>query len=78
MSDGGSIETLGGLADNKMGLVWYCNDCDRKLDLDLAAAISRWGRGQVFINWRPPIKCSGCGSRNVSSRVQAHVPGRIT
>ncbi|BAP94493.1 hypothetical protein [Aurantimonas phage AmM-1] len=72
--DPGEIDTLGKLADNGMGLVWYCDDCNRRLDLGLADAIARWGRDQVFIQWKPAIKCAGCGSRNVHARVQANVP----
>ena len=76
MTDRTTIDTLGKLADNEMGIAWACDDCHRTLGLDLAEAIRRWGRDQVFVKWSAPIKCSGCGSRNVSMRVQAKVPGR--
>jgi DNA-directed RNA polymerase subunit RPC12/RpoP len=59
-----------------MGLAWYCGACKRKLGLDLDEAIRRWGRSQVFIKWSPPVKCSGCGSRDITMIVQAKVPGR--
>ena len=70
------IDTLGKLSDNGMGLAWYCGSCNRKLGLDLDEAIRRWGRSQVFIKWSPPVKCSGCGSREITIIVQAKVPGR--
>lgn len=75
-ADPNAIDTLGTLADNEMGLVWYCDDCNRKLGLDLAGAIHLWDRDQVFVGWKPPIVCADCRSRNVSMRVQAKVPGR--
>ncbi|MEF2550017.1 hypothetical protein VQ042_01395 [Aurantimonas sp. A2-1-M11] len=67
-----AIDTLGKLADAEMGLVWYCDDCNRRMELTLVRAIEIWGRDQVFIRWRPPIKCGGCGSRSVNCRVQAN------
>ncbi|MEF2554071.1 hypothetical protein VQ042_22485 [Aurantimonas sp. A2-1-M11] len=70
-----TIDTLGKLADNEMGLVWACNGCHRTLGLTLDEAINRWGRNQVFVQWAPPLKCIGCGSRDISMRVQAKVPG---
>lgn len=74
--DPGVIDCLGKLADNGMGIAYACDDCHRTLALDLDKAIRLWGRNQVHINWRPPIKCAACGSKNVSGRVQAKVPGR--
>lgn len=71
-----TIDTLGKLADNEMGLAWYCDDCNRKLGLDLEGAIHIWGRDQFYIGWKPPIVCVDCRSRNISMRVQAQVPGR--
>lgn len=71
-----TIDTLGKLADNEMGLAWTCNGCHRTLGLDLDGAMHLWGRDQVFVGWKPPIVCADCGSRNVSMRVQAQVPGR--
>lgn len=68
-----TISTLGDLADNGMGLRWACNDCSRDLELTLASAIRRWGRDQTYVRWRAPVKCAGCGSRNVSVRVQANM-----
>lgn len=74
--DPNAIDTLGKLADNGMGLVWYCDDCNRKLGLDLDGAIHHWGRDRTFVGWRPPIVCADCRGRNASMRVQAQVPGR--
>lgn len=76
ISEPRAIDTLGMLADNEMGLVWYCDSCNRKMDLTLNRMIAIWGRDQVFIRWQPSIKCAGSGSSNVSARVQAQVPGR--
>lgn len=76
--DPNEIDTLGKLSDNGMGLAFACDDCSRPLDLSLPRMIDLWGRDQVFIRWQPKIKCAGCGSRNVSPRVQAKVPGRQT
>lgn len=75
-TDPHTIDTLGKLADGGMGLIWACNHCYRMLGLTLDEAIRRWGRGQVFVQWAPPLKCVGCGSRDISMRVQAQVPGR--
>ncbi|MEF2554404.1 hypothetical protein VQ042_24350 [Aurantimonas sp. A2-1-M11] len=36
-----TIDTLGKLADNEMGLVWACNGCHRTLGLPLDEAIHR-------------------------------------
>ena len=71
-----TIDTLGKLADAGMGLAWTCNNCHRTLGLTLDEAIRRWGRNQVFVQWAPPLKCSECGSRDISMRVRAKVPGR--
>jgi hypothetical protein len=71
-----TIDSLGKLADNGMGLAYACDDCHRTLDLAIATMIGIWGRDRVFVRWRPPIRCARCGSRNVSGRVQAKVPGR--
>ncbi|WP_370194155.1 MULTISPECIES: hypothetical protein [Aurantimonas] len=76
LADQNKVDTLGKLADQEMGLAWYCNACNRKLGLDLDEAIRRWGRAQVFIQWSAPVKCSGCGSRDIVMIVQAKVPGR--
>ncbi|MCC4298564.1 hypothetical protein [Aurantimonas coralicida] len=70
------INTLGKLADAGMGLVWTCNHCHRTLGLTLDEAIRRWGRDQAFVRWTPRIICGSCGSRDISMRVQAKVPGR--
>ncbi|MDE0921479.1 hypothetical protein [Aurantimonas coralicida] len=70
------IDTLGKLVDNGMGLAWACDNCHRTLGLTLDEAIRRWGRHQVFVQWAPPLKCAQCGSRDISMRVQAQVPGR--
>jgi len=75
-TDPHTIDTLGKLADAGMGLAWACNHCYRTLDLTLDQAIWSWGRSQVFVQWSAPVKCSGCGSRVISMRVQAKVPGR--
>ena len=71
-----TIDTLGKLADARMGLVWTCNECHRTLGLTLDEAIRRWGRNRVFVRWAPPLKCAECGSRDISMRVRAKVPGR--
>jgi hypothetical protein len=68
-----TISTLGDLLDSHMGLSWACDDCHRSLDLTLARAIELWGRDQVYVRWRAPVRCAGCGSRNVSMRVLADV-----
>jgi hypothetical protein len=70
-----SIDTLGKLADNGIGLAWACNHCRRTLGLNLEEAIRRWGRNQVFVQWKPRIICGRCGSRDTSMRVRAKVPG---
>lgn len=70
------INTLGKLADAGMGLAWACNHCHRTLGLTLDEAIRRWGHDQVFVRWKPRIICGSCGSRDISMRVQARVPGR--
>jgi DNA-directed RNA polymerase subunit RPC12/RpoP len=67
-----TISTLGDLADHGMGLAWHCEDCGRELDLTLAKAIELWGRDQTYVRWDPPVKCAGCGSRNISGRVRAN------
>ncbi len=74
-SDPTVINTLGKLADVGMGLTWTCNHCHRTLRLTLNEAIRRWGRDQVFVRWKPRIICGSCGSRDISMRVQAKVPG---
>ena len=74
--DPGVIDCLGKLSDNEMGIAWACSDCHRTLGLDLAEAIRSWGRDQVFVKWSAPIKCGSCGSRDISMRVRAKVPGR--
>ena len=71
-----TIDTLGKLADAGMGLAWTCNHCRRTLALTLDEAIRRRGRDQVFVQWKPRIICSSCGSRDFSMRVRAKVPGR--
>jgi hypothetical protein len=68
-----TISSLGDLADRGMGLTWACDDCYRGLDLTLARAIKIWGTRQRYVRWRAPVKCAGCGSKNVSMRVQADV-----
>ena len=67
-----SISTLGDVADAGMGIAWACDDCHRGLDLTLARAIELWGRDQVYVRWRAPIRCAGCGSKNVSMRIRAN------
>ena len=74
--DSYTIDTLGKLADNGMSLIWYCYICSRKMALTTERMIEKKAPGQMVIRWQPPIKCSACGSRNVSVRVQAKVPGR--
>ena len=70
------INTLGKLADAGMGLAWACDNCHRTLGLTMDEAIRRWGRNQVFVQWKPRIICGSCGSRDISMRVRAKVPGR--
>ena len=70
-----TIDTLGKLTDAGMGLVWTCYECHRTLDLTLDQAIRRWGRDQVFVQWKPRMRCGSCGCRDISMRVRAKVPG---
>ena len=70
------INTLGKLADAGMCLAWACNHCHRTLGVTLNEAIRRWGRDQVFVRWTSRIICGSCGSRDISMRVRAKVPGR--
>lgn len=67
-----TIATLGDLADEGMCMAWACNDCSRDLDLTLSRAIELWGRDQRYVNWKPPVRCARCGSRNISIRVRAN------
>ena len=71
-----TIDTLGKLADAGIGLAWACNHCHRTVSLTLDEAIRRWGRNQFFVQWATPLKCSECGSQDISMRVRAKVPGR--
>ena len=66
------IETLGDLAEHSMGLAWHCAACHRTLGLTLDEAIRRWGRDQVYVRWRPPIRCAECGSREIAGSVRAN------
>ena len=66
------IETLGDLADYGMGLAWHCAACHRTLGLTIDEAIRRWGADQIYVGWKPPIRCAACGGREVIVSVQAN------
>lgn len=65
-----SLITIGALIDNRHILRAYCNNpkCRHCVKLDLEALADRLSRdhGSLHDQQVPKLKCSECGSRNIS------------
>jgi hypothetical protein len=64
-----TVDTVGKLDDLDMRAFMYCRSCKRSGDIDPPKLIERVGRDLVFIGRRWPVKCAGCGSRDIETRI---------
>jgi hypothetical protein len=64
-----TLSTAGDFIDYGYRVALHCLDCGHSGTLDLEALAARHGRG-FDLYFRPlPVRCGGCGSRNLQTTV---------
>lgn len=71
---GRTIATLGDMIAAGYTIGGFCRGCERLRDVDLATLVERLGRDYApsTHGGRIPLRCSGCGSRNVGITISPH------
>ena len=70
--------TLGDLAQQVTHIICFCNRCPHTGRVPLEVMVGRWGPGALFIDVRPRLRCSGCGSLDTWSRPDWQGLGVVT
>lgn len=73
MSEEIRIDTLGAMLDNDMGMNAWCSRCQKGREMDMGELIAKLGRNHP-IGIAGRLRCSRCGSKEVSITIKAPVP----
>jgi hypothetical protein len=57
--------TLGDAAAAHVRLIVWCKACGHQVEPDPAEIAGKYGADTAVPEWREPLVCSACGSRNV-------------
>jgi hypothetical protein len=64
-SEPGPPMTLGGAAAAGVRIIVWCKACQHQIEPDPAELAERYGVGVAVLDWRDPLVCSRCGSRDI-------------
>jgi hypothetical protein len=64
-SEPGPPMTLGGAAAAQVRLIVWCKACQHQVEPHPTEMAKKYGAATSLLDWRNPLVCSKCGSRDV-------------